>query len=660
MKKIYIVTILFLSSIHFIHAVEGDTTKVRFHHKTDLTWYGNYDQRNAFPAKGKTWNRILLKYTMGCSSSGCSGWDYTTHVQYLKETGKLDSSIAKVDTLTGDTSWNVYAIKEPFELGRVITPYGTYMRDGTNGFDKNWQQVYWFDVTDFEPLLHDSATIRVFYSGWQNGYSATIDFYFIEGTPPRKVLSYQNLWGNGGGSAGYADSKTFENGFMAARKIVRLPGAASAKLTFTPTGHGFDNSQYAAEFYPELFALKINGDTIGTDYIWNDKCGENPLYPQGGTWVYNRANWCPGGAAGIFAWEIIPHLLADSNTLDIDFEPYTWTGNQTPSYTVSAMLFQYDAHNYSHEASLEDIIAPSADPNYLRFNPMCDQPMISIRNNGKDTLRSLKITYGFAGKAPSSYIWNGQLAFGNTTRIALPMPDYTDVQQQPTFSCSISEPNGSVDEVSYNNLRTSRALITPKLENKIIVWFKTNKAGAENSYTFKDQFGKLIFEKKGLMNDTVLLYKDTINLPNGCINLTLVDSGGDGIDWWANRANVKSGYFWLRNFSSNNWIRLNPDFGAVLNYRFNANFGLPVEQVFEPGELLQIFPNPAGDQLQLTSIDPDFKGEIMLVDFSGKTVYRGSMCHQTTLSTTGFAAGLYIVSITGSDCRLVKKIYIQH
>lgn len=641
-------------------AAEGDTTKVRFHNKKDLTWYGNYDHKSAFPAKGKTWNRILLKYTMGCSSTGCSGWDYTTHVQYLKNTGKLDSNIAKIDTLSGDTSWNVYEIKEPFELGRVITPYGTYMRDGTNGFNNNWQQVYWFDVTDFEPLLHDSATIRVFYSGWQNGFSATIDFFFIEGTPARKVLQYQNLWGNGGGSAGYPDSKTFESGFMSARKIYHVPNAPSARLTFTPTGHGFDNDKYAAEFYPELFALKINGDTIGTDYIWNDKCGENPIYPQGGTWVYNRANWCPGGAAGIFSWEIGNKLKADSNELDIDFEPFTWSGNQTPSYTVSAMLFQYDTFHYIHEASLEDIIAPSDDPNYMRFNPMCDQPIISIKNNGKDTLRSLKITYGFAGQTPANYTWNGALAFGAGTRISLPLLDFTGVQQNSTFQCSISEPNGSVDELNYNNQKSSKALLTPKLENKIVVWFKTNRAGAENSYKFTDQFGNTIFEKKGFMNDTVMLYKDTINLPNGCINLTLVDSGGDGIDWWANRSAVKSGYFWLRNFSSTVWIRMNPDFGAVMNYRFNANFGMPVEQVFETAEWFQIFPNPAQHLLNIESFDPNFRGEWVLTDLSGKTVSRGNMSNSVNIQTDLMASGLYILTINGGESQFIKKVYIQH
>ncbi|MBI3233039.1 MAG: T9SS type A sorting domain-containing protein [Bacteroidetes bacterium] len=560
MKNIY--TFIFYFLIVFsVSAAEGDTTHVRFHNKTNLTSYGNYDFKGAFPTAGKSWNKILMKYTMGCASTGCSGWDYTTHIQYLKPTGVLDSNIAKIDTLMSDTTWYVYEVIENIELARVITPYGTYMRDGSLGFNNNWQQANWYDLTDFASILHDSATIRDFYSGWSSGYSVTLDFYFIEGNPPRPVLSMDNLWGKGGNSFGYANSADFETKYMNAKSVYKNPATKSAKLTFVPSGHGFDNSVGAAEFFDEPFHIKVNGTEVASDHIWNDKCGQNPLFPQGGTWIYNRANWCPGSKVGIFSYEIGNALKADTNKLDIDLDPFTWT------------------------------------------------------------------------------------------------LDWSNVKASPDFEVSISNPNGKTDEVAYNNSKASKALITPKLENKLIVWFKSNLNSTENSYTFKDGDGKVLFTKSGFAPST--LYKDTVSLPDGCINFELYDDGGDGIDWWANKQTVGSGYCWLKNLAGNFTRKINPDFGDRIIFRFNTTYGLSINELAETPSNYDIYPNPAGLILNIQSFTPELSSTAYLYDVSGKKVGEYRFNSQTTIDISAFNQGIYIVKIEDKNGAYFKKLLIE-
>ena len=50
-----------------------------------------------------------------------------------------------------------------------------------------------------------------------------------------------------------------------------------------------------AEFCRALL-LAINRQHLarGNTFLWRDDCGKNEVYPQTGTWVYNRGNWCPG------------------------------------------------------------------------------------------------------------------------------------------------------------------------------------------------------------------------------------------------------------------------------------------------------------------------------------------------------------------------------
>ena len=85
-----ILTLFFITT--YVHA---DTTIVRIHDHTDMTWYGNYDKWGVLPDKSKTYLKINLHYTMGCATNGCSDWDYTTKIEVLHRTGKLDSTIFK-------------------------------------------------------------------------------------------------------------------------------------------------------------------------------------------------------------------------------------------------------------------------------------------------------------------------------------------------------------------------------------------------------------------------------------------------------------------------------------------------------------------------------------------------------------------------------------
>ena len=64
-------------------AGEGDTTWVRGHDLRDLVWNEAYDDFAEFPDGSTSYGRILLYFTLGCASSGCSDWDYTVLVSLV-------------------------------------------------------------------------------------------------------------------------------------------------------------------------------------------------------------------------------------------------------------------------------------------------------------------------------------------------------------------------------------------------------------------------------------------------------------------------------------------------------------------------------------------------------------------------------------------------
>ena len=270
MKKIYLlILILTISSTIFA----GDTTTVRIHDHTDMTWYGNYDEWGELPDATNDYRKVYLHYTMGCATGGCSDWDYTSQIIVRHRTGAIDSTLQNSPMFTvngivldsvlfSDTAyvhfWNttsntldsnlstlleiiefndptnptnptdtlyafeagfynmefdtignvidsfyitasdtilinyhnwyqVFDVIENYELARVITPYGSMLAN-------NWEFTTTFDVTDFIQVLRDSVEIRCHYSGWSSGFSATLDFEFIEGTPARDVVKVESIY----------------------------------------------------------------------------------------------------------------------------------------------------------------------------------------------------------------------------------------------------------------------------------------------------------------------------------------------------------------------------------------------------------------------------------------------------------------------------------
>src|SRR5206468_546966 len=133
------------------------------------------------PSSGTTYRNIYMVLTLGkytCPGSVCGDWDYTVQ-NYLMTPG-------------GDT----------LELGRLITPYANASGPRT---PFSWTQRYVYDVTDYVSKLQGSATMRIFYSGYSEGFSADIKFAFIEGTPDRDVKSIQRLWHGSFGYGGTPD-----------------------------------------------------------------------------------------------------------------------------------------------------------------------------------------------------------------------------------------------------------------------------------------------------------------------------------------------------------------------------------------------------------------------------------------------------------------------
>jgi hypothetical protein len=358
MKKTFFMLLLAVTLIPETFSNPGDTTWVTIYNLRKITQYGNYDTSAVLPT-GKTFRKIRLHYILGryaCpgGTQYCGSWDYTTQV-YAKP--------ANADTV---------------EIARIITPYAT------DWLTANRTHDFVVDVTDYSSILNGNLDFRYKYDSYSWGFTLTLKLEMIEGTPPMNALSVKNIYD---GYYSYGNTSAPIENYLIEKEYQYNTPATKAFIKNTISGHGSDDNG-CGEFCSKYYDLKINGSAVSQKQLWKSDCGLNDISPQTGTWLYERANWCPGQIVYPINHDISSITSASSNfSVNIDMEPYTSpTQSNTGGYNIVSQLISYSAPNFNTDVSIEDIISPTNDPNYARSNNSCVNPKIKIKNTGTDPI----------------------------------------------------------------------------------------------------------------------------------------------------------------------------------------------------------------------------------------------------------------------------------
>ena len=535
--------------------------------------------------------------------------------------------------------WDYFPEVIRYELARYITPYG-------NGLSLGDGWTWTFDVTDYRPLLADS--VRLAAGNWQE--LLDMKFVMIKGTPPRDVISIENLWN---GSFNYGDGATPIDTYLPSIKTKIPANAYTARWKSRITGHGMDSPQNCAEFCAKTHYFLIDSVQRFSKLVWRDNCDLNPLYPQGGTWVYDRSNWCPGAEVWNYAHEITPYITpGDTVELDHDVQSYVHTSGWD-YYRIEDQLITYGAPNFTLDADIYNVISPTNDDMWGRMNPICTKPEIVIRNTGSTTLTSLEIAYGIEGAPMSTYIWSGSLEFMETQNVVL--DTFTWAQGADKFVFSISKPNGGTDEYSANNMWISDFEYVPVMPETFVIEFRTNNIPSQNAWTLKDDQGNLVFERSSVGLSPNTFYRDTMTLSTGCYEFRLTDSGEDGLSWWANSAQG-NGYIRFKSATNAAYLKVfGSDFGGEVYMQFTVGLTNDVEEMsFSDKPELFAYPNPADNYVQIDFNLPEAeKGIIEIKDLFGRTIvtesFEKSLAGSHNISLQGVQAGTYVVHLQSKN-----------
>lgn len=600
-----------------------------------------------FPKEG-TYQRVYAELSFKCPDNlRCGEWDYLNYIYLRTRKGNFN------DTL----NW---------EIMRFITPYGF-------GFNKSWKHTWRFDITDFESLFRDSVEIEYRHTGYEakndRGWIIDLKFVFVEGEPLRDVLGITRMYQK---SIPFGDDAVFKE---QTPEFTWKPKANThtSRIKIIQTGHGMDEPSNCAEFCPKYRYLKIDGNYVDTALVWRDDCGANPVYPQSGTWIYDRAGWCPGQNVEEYNFDYI-ETGDSSHVFDLDMESYTRTGKSS-NYVITCYLIEYGPIKYQNDGAILDVLQPSTHPQHSRHNPICSEPIIEVRNNGTTPIYSLDIEYGIAGGKKSKHHWTGKLNFGDKAKVRLPYTmDWTLVSNE--FEASIIQVNGQKDQDESNNtLKVPMPAPTKVFSSKIIVMFRTNNAFKETSWRILDAGGH-VYKERNDFSAANTIYRDTIELYNGCFTFVVDDSGEppaeyplneDGLNWWANTFDG-NGAVQLRDANNGTLLHSFPgDFGSEIRTEFSVGYHVGLETRGQYSQDLKVYPNP-NEGYFLADIPERFAKNtspmfLEISDLTGKIVHQQSVTPINTalieVKAENLAKGVYLVKLKQNNDLCTTKVLLR-
>ncbi|NQX91802.1 MAG: hypothetical protein HRT74_06710, partial [Flavobacteriales bacterium] len=199
------------------------------------------------------------------------------------------------------------------------------------------------------------------------------------------------------------------------------------------------------------------------------------------------------------------------------------------NFTISPAIGQND-----NDAGIAGIASPQGD-----FCGDQVDPEFTIFNQGALNLTSLDIAYDIDGGTPTSISWTGNLAPGASEVITI--PTITVATGPHTFNVNVSNPNGVADDNTTNN-QSSSSFSTVSGAQVVTFSLQTDCWGEETSWSLADDQGTVIDSAPANTYADQTLYTFDFCLAEGCYDLTIGDTFGDGLNGTAFNCPIDGDY----------------------------------------------------------------------------------------------------------------------
>ncbi|PKR82122.1 hypothetical protein CW751_01940 [Brumimicrobium salinarum] len=377
------------------------------------------------------------------------------------------------------------------------------------------------------------------------------------------------------------------------------------------------------------------GQIIGQ--LWGGNAGCSGPNSSGGNDFYGRVfnSWNPTGSNNDGQLE---HWLDPGNTGSSEIEGYDPYGS---NFEVDAKITKIDGYD----------------------NALCTTgfyPVIDVVNAGSNNLTSFTVRYSYNGAMYQTYDWTGNLNTYAVTSVQLPW--MFNVNGNNTISIEIINPNATTDEDPTNN--TMSANFEAKTDGLIADFeFNLDCWASESSWELKDENGVIIYEGNNYTPSFPdgIVVEEEFCLSNGCYELILYDTEGDGVNGSTYTNCNKSGSMTLTQRADGQVLAVlleqDADFGSEASYNFCIdNVGLEKDDL---SQSINIYPNPSSGSF---TVETNIEGQktVTLSNITGEVInVYASNKDKILVQEEQLSSGIYMLTIENESQRVVKKLIVK-
>lgn len=275
-------------------------------------------------------------------------------------------------------------------------------------------------------------------------------------------------------------------------------------------------------------------------------------------------------------------------------------------------------------------------------------PVVSIKNLGGDTLKTLEFHMQANNETVQVYNWTGNLPFYAEATINLPELAFA-VQNANQIRVYTSNPNGQPDELPASDTASGSIPKAATATQVVTFTLRTDNFPAHTTWQLTDAYNNVLYNG-GPYAQAQTFYRDTFNLPaTGCFTFTINDAGGDGIC-----CATGTGFYRLTDANNVNFVT-----GGTFKHREISEFDLGNSIGIEDKTghaVIEVYPNPFKDAAQVrVELRQAMTVEMTLYNLLGKQVatvqggFKQAGSHQMVLPSNDLPGGLYILRVRTGD-----------
>lgn len=267
-------------------------------------------------------------------------------------------------------------------------------------------------------------------------------------------------------------------------------------------------------------------------------------------------------------------------------------------------------------------------------------PVITIQNNGEQTLNSLDIQYSINGGDVHTYTWTGSLTSLHTTDVELPGINF-NLQENNILNVEIA----ANDQNSTNDSSSTSFLSAPDAQtNQLVLTINTDNKGSQTRWIIRNSNNQTVQQGNGYGNNQT--YNIDITLPGtDCYSFRVLDTGSDG-----------GATLTLKDAQGNVLIESDGNYGGGFTEAFSRGaLGLDEVQISD----VNVYPNPSTGIVNLSS-KSTIDG-VKVYDITGRLVKTVSKLasDKTVLNLSNLSSGTYILKIQADNKVVTKKVIIK-